>query len=237
MLQYSIILTICNEQASIGRLVSSLACGSKSTRRNLEIIAIDDGSTDATWSILCSLNSRFPALRLHRNPLNMGRGYSIKKAVSLSSGDVLCIIDADLQYSPKDLFRAISFFERSNFDLVCGTRDRNLNLPLRRFFSSFFNLFCRIFFRVPVPDCNSGIKVGRVSVFRSAPLEAGAYRFLVASAKRSGFRIGDILIGHYPRSHGSSRISSFRIFAETFLSFFAVLFHPALRTSGSTRSP
>ena len=87
-----------------------------------EVIAVDDGSSDATWCELEKVASLDPRIRLHRHPRNRGKGAAVKTALSLVTAPYAIVQDADLEYDPADYARVIRPLVRGEADVVYGSR-------------------------------------------------------------------------------------------------------------------
>jgi len=210
---YTVIVTFFNEERALKELVQELeSCigAIKST----ELVLVDDGSTDKSLQVANSLKGKYGNIKILRNKTNLGRGFSLKRGVEAAKGDVIGIIDADLQYYPEDLKKMLRIVESGKADLVCGCRTAKRNSAARRALSAGYNIFCRSLLSVPVHDSNSGIKAGKKEVFQSVPLCGGAYRLIAARAAKK-YRLAETAVRHRKRAHGQSRIPTPKIFIET----------------------
>ncbi len=117
----SVVVPCYNEQptlrASIERLHATL-----STECTLEIIIVDDCSHDDSLNIAESLATQFPAIKLYKHSINQGKGAALRTGLSKTTGDVVAIHDADMEYNPADLKRMLNFMLENHADVVFGTR-------------------------------------------------------------------------------------------------------------------
>jgi glycosyltransferase involved in cell wall biosynthesis len=115
----SIIIPCYNEENTIGKVISKII---DKKNLNKEIIVIDDGSTDKTIRIL--ENDYANKIILIKNDKNYGKGYSLRRGINKSLGDIILIQDSDLEYSPDDYEKLIKPIVEENADVVFGTRFR-----------------------------------------------------------------------------------------------------------------
>jgi glycosyltransferase involved in cell wall biosynthesis len=116
----SVLVPIYNERWTIADCLRRLV--SVPFGLELEIIAVDDGSTDGSAEIITQLQSEIPQLKLFRQPKNMGKGAAIRRAIEESTGDVAVIQDADLEYDPADLPSLLAPIREGRADAVFGSR-------------------------------------------------------------------------------------------------------------------
>lgn len=213
-MQYSVILTVYNEERTIAKLVHELEKYLCAERTQTELLIIDDGSTDNSRSIATALIGEYDNIKLIRNHRNLGRGFALKNGVAHAKGKIIGVIDTDLQYSPKDLVAALHAVKKNRTDLVFGRRASNKNTIIRRLLSLGFNILCRTLFSLRIHDANSGVKAGKREIFEDMPLTGGAYRLLGARAAKK-YSLDEIRIRHKRRNYGRTRIPTPKILLET----------------------
>ena len=120
-MKLSIIIPVFNEQNYIKETIDKVV---KINVRHLkkEIIVINDGSTDKTKIILNKLKEKYKEIKLIENRKNAGKGASLKKGFIQSTGDIVIVQDADLEYSPDNYSHLIEPFLRHNAEVVYGSR-------------------------------------------------------------------------------------------------------------------
>ncbi len=116
----SIIIAVYNEEKTLQQLLDKIKILKKQINTNLEIIIINDGSTDSTKKIIDNNSEFFNHIITNNN--NYGKGYSIIKGLEKSIGDYIFFQDADLEYNPKDLKIFIESSKKFNCDIVMGSR-------------------------------------------------------------------------------------------------------------------
>ncbi len=127
-MKVSILLPVYNESATIETIVEKIY--SINWPIEFEVIIVDDGSTDGTPDKLSALKGRFPAIVLIEHRRNLGKGGAIKTAIKYSSGDIIAIQDADLEYEPSEIKKLIRPILEGQADVVYGSRFLNKKKPL-----------------------------------------------------------------------------------------------------------
>jgi len=205
----SIIIPCYNEKATIEKLVKEvLDVDLGSTEK--EIIIIDDGSSDGTREILSRLSKKHPEIKLIFQEHNQGKGAALKKGILESSGDVLIIQDADLEYDPIEYTRLLYPIEREHADVVYGSRfiggepHRIIyfrNQIANKFLTSFSNLLTGL----NLTDMETCYKMIKGDLARELANNLKAKRFgfepeITARIAKSHARVYEIGISYYGRS-------------------------------------
>ena len=115
--QVSVVIPVLNDWAALNALLRALT-----PFRDLEIVVVDDFSTDGTREILKKIQKNDQAIKIFFNEKNMGKGYSLRNGFTHSTGDIIIIQDADLEYEPIDIKKFINSISLYNADLVMGSR-------------------------------------------------------------------------------------------------------------------
>lgn len=194
----SIVIPAFNEER---RLPATLrAIGSYLETKALdfvEILVVDDGSTDGTAAVARAAAAADPRIRLLQNPGNRGKGYSVRHGMKEARGEWVLFTDADLSAPIEDLDRLEEAVRRDNADGAIGSRaiDRRLVLkhqsPFREFSGRVFNFAMRLVTGLPYRDTQCGFKL-----FRRDVAQCVAARQLL-----DGFGF-DVEILHIARKHG-----------------------------------
>jgi glycosyltransferase involved in cell wall biosynthesis len=180
-----------------------------------ELLFVDDGSTDNTWEViqsLCQQDSRVRGVRLRRN---FGKAMALASGFSECRGEVLVMMDADLQDDPVDLPAFLSQV-RNGLDVVVGWKVSRKDPLSRRLFSKVFNGTVKRFTGVRLHDMNCGFKAYRREVIETIPIYGDLFRFIPVLAAADGFRVGEIPVTHHARAFGRSRYGLERILRGLF---------------------
>jgi len=175
-----------------------------------ELIVVDDGSTDDTWSVLSGLAGR-PYARVARHKVNRGYGGALKTGLLMTSSSHVVTVDGDGQHSVSDIGRVFEFAVEQEADLVIGDRGRSLYSGRIRFIGkALIRAFTRLLMRLPIHDLNSGFKLYRTDlVQRYLPLcpDSMAFSDVIALAFMSQKRlVKEVPITVHKRTTGSSSI-------------------------------
>ena len=224
-MQLSIVIPLFNEQDSLTELTESIQSIILSQDLEYEIILIDDGSTDKSWSIIkniCSKHSNIKGLRFLRN---FGKSQALSAGFKLCKGEVVITMDADLQDDPNeipDLYKKIAI---DGFDLVSGWKKKRYDsFIFKNFPSKIFNWAARKTSGVQLNDFNCGIKAYKNVVIKKINLTGGMHRYIPVLAKNAGFKkIAEKIVIHHPRKHGDTKYGPDR-FIKGFLDLITLWF-------------
>ena len=188
----------------------------------IEVIFVDDGSSDSSWQIIKNLHNkdgRYKGIKLDKN---FGKSIALAKGFISASGNFIATLDADLQDDPNELPKLLSEINKGH-DLVCAWRKVRKDSKKKEIASKIFNLLMQLIFRVPLHDINAGMKICSAKFINKIQLYRGFHRFLAVFAKRMGLRVSEVPIEHFPRIKGSSRYGNERI-VETFFDMLILVF-------------
>jgi glycosyltransferase involved in cell wall biosynthesis len=172
-----------------------------------EVIVVDDGSVDGSWTVLEELRGRYPFLRAVRHRVRRGIADALRTGYLHARGRVLVFYPADLQYRPEDIPRLVGPILSGDVDMVTGFKQGKYE---RQFVSSVYNVLSRKLFRLPVRDLNS-VKAYRREVMDAIPIRPDWHRYMIAVAAAQGFSVAEIPVPLYTRHAGRSKFGIGRI--------------------------
>jgi glycosyltransferase involved in cell wall biosynthesis len=203
--ELSIVIPIRNEAPSLKALHSELTDTLTRWGRSYEILAIDDGSTDASFAILAELQALDPHMRVIRFRRNFGQTAAFAAGFDHARGRLIVTSDGDRQNDPRDIPGMVDLIEQG-YDIVCGWRkDRKDTFLTRQLPSMVANSLISIVTGVHLHDYGCSLKVFRAEVVKPMRLYGEMHRFLPAIASAQGVSIAEVVVNHRAREHGQSK--------------------------------
>lgn len=173
----------------------------------VEVIVVDDGSTDDSWQVLERLRERHPILRTVRHRIQRGIADALRTGYLAARGDILVFYPADLQFKPADIPRLVAPILADEADMVTGFKEGKYE---KAFVSSVYNRLSRALFHVPVRDLNS-VKAYRREIMDVLPTRPDWHRYMIVLAAAQGYTVTEIPVPLYPRLAGKSKFGIGRI--------------------------
>lgn len=218
----SLVIPVKDEAENLPPLMEEIVAAITPTGKTFEVIVIDDGSRDASWSILLDLAKKYEFLRLFRFQFNCGKADALSLGFSKSRGDLIATLDGDLQDDPREIPKMMKILD-DGYDLVSGWKVRRYDPWHKTWPSKLFNLTVSLICGKRLHDFNCGIKLYRSSVVRFINLYGDFHRFIPVMAKWQGARITEMPVAHRARIHGSSKYGVSRL-VSGFLDLLTLLF-------------
>ena len=206
----SIIFPAYNEVKSVGEMVENTVKVLSDQKIKGEIVIIDDGSTDGTAKVADVMSKKHKNVKAAHHRRNLGKTAAIETGLKVSKGDVIFLIDADSQYSPKDIPKFLRLIEEG-CDVVNGWRRERKDSFGRRFFSRVYNFLTNAVTGLSLHDIDCGFKAFRREVFEDVVFLGDMHRYILAVLKDQKFRIGEVEVQHFPRRFGQSRYGYMRL--------------------------
>lgn len=218
----SIVVPVHNEERNVALVLDELRSALEPLDRPWEVIFVDDGSTDGTFSALTRLHAANDEVTVVRLRRNFGKAAALMAGFSRAQGGVVVTIDGDLQDDPADIPRLLAKLDEG-FDLVSGWKTKRRDSRRRRILSRLFNFTAGRMSGLRLHDMNCGLKAYRIEVVRGVRLYGELHRFIPVLAHYRGYRIGELPVNHRPRSYGRSRYGVER-YLRGFLDLLSVSF-------------
>lgn len=202
----SVVIPIYDEEENIPRLIPEVHAALRPTGLTYELICVDDGSRDRSFERLARLASEDPALTVVRFRRNFGQTAAIQAGLDEARGELVVLMDADLQNDPADIPRMVERLRADDLDLVAGWRARRQDAFLnRRLPSMIANRIIGMTTGVHLHDYGCTLKLMRREVAKDLRLYGEMHRFIPAIANWSGARILEMEVNHRPRQFGRSK--------------------------------
>ena len=200
----SVVIPIKNESANIPELYRQVTESLERWGRPYEILAIDDGSTDDSFTKLAALQAADARWRIIRFRRNFGQTAAFAAGIAHARGALIATSDGDLQNDPADLPLLVGLVEQGA-DIACGWRkDRKDTFLTRRLPSMIANWIISRATGVKLHDYGCSLKVFRAEVVKPLRLYGEMHRFLPAIASELGVTIVEQVVNHRPRVHGKA---------------------------------
>lgn len=207
--EISVIIPALDEAQSLPELIIRLEKVLESGPR-YEVIIIDDGSSDNTWSVLKALRSERPYLSILRNLRNQGKSMALSQGLDVVRGDVVIMMDADLQDQPEAIPALLAKIAQG-YDLVNGWRQQRNDSGNRVTVSRVYNRITSRFLNLELHDINCGFKAMRREVAAHLKLRGDMHRLIPAIAAANGFKVTEVAVPHAMRKYGQSKYRLLRV--------------------------
>jgi len=206
----SVVIPAFDEALSLQELHRQLDAVASAQGYNMQIIFVDDGSSDGTWDVieeLARLDPRVLGIRFRRN---FGKAAALSAGFDAAVGDLIVMMDADLQDDPAELTNMLSKLDE-DLDVVSGWKQVRHDPWHKVWPSRVFNFLVSNLTGVHLHDHNCGLKVFRREVINEVRLYGELHRFVPVLAASRGFRVGEVVVKHRPRKVGRSKYGLSRI--------------------------
>ena len=220
----SVIIPSLNEEESLPELCAWIERVMLQHRFSYEIIIIDDGSTDDSWTVIESLHAHNPLIRGIRFQRNYGKSAALNEGFGAARGGVVITMDADMQDSPDEIPSLREMIVAQGFDLVSGWKQKRHDPLSKTVPSKFFNWVTAKVTRIPLHDFNCGLKAYNQKVVKHIEVYGEMHRYIPVIAKWAGYKkIGEKVVQHYARKYGVSKFGFERL-VNGFLDLASIMF-------------
>ncbi|MEN1678693.1 MAG: glycosyltransferase family 2 protein [Planctomycetota bacterium] len=203
------VVPMLNESATLRELHTQLRQVASEQGYQLEIVFVDDGSTDDSWAVIESLAAEDPNLRGVRLRTNFGKAAALSAGFSQAKTPLVVTLDGDLQDDPAELPKLLAKID-DGYDVVSGWK-KVRNDPVDKVLPSrAFNWLVSRLTGVQLHDHNCGLKCYRREVLREVRLYGELHRYIPVLAAARGFRVAEAAVNHRPRKHGKSKYGASR---------------------------
>lgn len=205
----SVLIPVYNERHVVEASLRRLLALRHALVNKLEVIVVDDCSTDGTWEILQRLASEDSRITLIRHEQNKGKGAAVRTGIALATGDITVIHDADLEYDPEDIPALLAPFAKEGADAVFGSRYlpnsyRRALMYRHTMLNRSLTFVCNWFTNLHLTDLETGYKAINTALLKSIPLRSNDFRFEVEIAfklAKRGAVVFETPISYTPRSY------------------------------------
>lgn len=221
----SVIIPLLNEADSLRELHQWIVKVLVKEQLSYEIIFIDDGSTDESWSVIRDIKNEDSNVKGIRFMRNYGKSQALHAGFKESSAEVVFTMDADLQDNPEELPDLYKMIRQEDYDLVSGWKKKRYDSVLAKNIpSKLFNAAARLTSGVKLNDFNCGLKAYKANVVKNINVYGEMHRYIPVLAKNEGFdKIGEKVVQHQARKYGQTKFGVNR-FVNGFLDLITIWF-------------
>jgi glycosyltransferase involved in cell wall biosynthesis len=220
----SIVVPLYNEDESLPELISWIAKVMQENNFSYEVVLVDDGSTDQSWSVITQLKSTYETIKAVKFRRNYGKSAALNVAFGITQGDVVITMDADLQDSPDEIPELYRRIKEEGYDLVSGWKKKRYDPITKTIPTKLFNAATRKMSGIELNDFNCGLKAYRSDVVKTIEVYGEMHRYIPVIAKWAGFsKIGEQVVEHRARKYGTTKFGLSR-FINGFLDLLSIFF-------------
>lgn len=200
----SVVIPVLNEEESVVPLIRELESSLSDFEHHLEIIYVDDGSTDQTAAVIDKARVDRPYLHLLRHTRTYGQSAALFSGMQAARGEIIVTMDGDGQNPPGEIRRLISNLN-DGVDCVCGVRETRRDSWIRSFGSRIGNSFRNWVTSDRFADTGCNFRAFRRHVLREIPLFNSVHRFLPTILRAQGYTVEEVAVKHRPRERGVTK--------------------------------
>jgi glycosyltransferase involved in cell wall biosynthesis len=207
----TVVIPFFNEEENVEEMHRRLRAVLDRLGHTYEIIYVDDGSTDKTYSLLRVIYDHDPNVRVVKLRRNFGQTAGLQAGFDHARGEVIISMDGDLQHDPEEIPGFLAKIDEG-YDIVSGWRkERKDSLLVRKFPSWAANKIMKKLSGVPIHDFGTTFKAYRREAIKGLRLYGELHRFIPALISRTGVRITEIPISNIVRQKGKSKYGLARV--------------------------
>ena len=200
-MELSVIIPVYNEEKSVGDLISAIQ--ENLSAIDYELIIVNDCSTDDTLSN--AIAKKDGRLRIISFDKNYGQSTAIKAGIDHAAGDIIAIIDGDMQNDPGELKKLYELLRKGQADMIQGYRKNRHDSLSKKVPSTAANSLIRLIFHTDLHDVGCSVKVFHRKLIPELIYFNGFHRYLALIAHIRGFKVEETVVNHYPRMSGKSK--------------------------------
>lgn len=208
----SIVIPVYNEEKTIEKLITSVLSVPLSLEK--EIVIVDDCSTDGTLEIVTRISENQPRVKIFKNEKNKGKGFSVRRGINESTGEIIIIQDADLEYDPAEFPKLLKPILEGKADVVFGSRFATTEARRVLYFwhavaNRLLTLFSNMFSNLNLTDMETCYKMFVSGVIKQIRLTENRFGFepevTFKLSKLKGLRIYEVGISYHGRTYAEGK--------------------------------
>lgn len=203
-INFSIVAPAFNESQIFPQFIVKTYSVAKKITADFELIIVDDGSTDNSWSVLRRYCQKYPRLKAIRLRRRSGQTAALMAGFHHAQGKVIITIDADLQQDPQDMVKLLAKIDQGA-DVVSGRRPFRKRQLINRFITGVEKLLLKFLLKIDLADTNVSPNAYRRETLSGINLFGEMHRYLVPLLKWRGFKVVTVPVSLRPRQAGISK--------------------------------
>ena len=220
----SIIIPLFNEEESLPELCSWIEKVMNKNNYSYEVLLMDDGSKDKSWSVIENISSKNSNIKGIKFRRNYGKSAALNIGFQKALGNVVITMDADLQDSPDEIPALYNKIMKEGYDLVSGWKQKRYDPLSKTIPTKLFNWAARKASGIYLHDFNCGLKSYKNNVVKSVEVHGEMHRYIPVLAKWAGFeKITEQVVEHQSRKYGETKFGLER-FVNGFLDLLTITF-------------
>ena len=220
----SIIIPLFNEEESLPELCSWIEKVMNKNNYSYEVLLMDDGSKDKSWSVIENISSKNSNIKGIKFRRNYGKSAALNIGFQKAIGNVVITMDADLQDSPDEIPALYDKIMKEGYDLVSGWKQKRYDPLSKTIPTKLFNWAARKASGIHLHDFNCGLKSYKNNVVKSVEVHGEMHRYIPVLAKWAGFeKITEQVVEHQSRKYGETKFGLER-FVNGFLDLLTITF-------------
>ena len=222
----SIVIPLFNEEESLVELYAWIDRVMQENKLSYEVIFINDGSTDRSWTIIEQLHAKHSNVKGIKFRRNYGKSPALFCGFEQAQGNVVITMDADLQDSPDEIPELYRMITQDQYDLVSGWKQKRYDPLSKTLPTKLFNATARKVSGIKnLHDFNCGLKAYRKDVVKNIEVYGEMHRYIPYLAKNAGFnRIGEKVVQHQARKFGNTKFGGWNRFVNGYLDLISLWF-------------
>jgi len=220
----SVIVPLYNEDESLSELNDWIKRVMTSNHFTYEVIHVDDGSTDNSWTVIEDMSKVNKAVKGICFRRNYGKSAALNEGFKVAKGDVVITMDADLQDSPEEIPELYRMIVEDGYEMVSGWKKKRHDPIMKTIPSKFYNWTTRKLSGIKLHDMNCGLKAYKNEVVKNIEVYGEMHRYIPIIAKWEGYNnIGEKVVTHQKRKFGVTKFGLDR-FIKGYLDLLTILF-------------
>ena len=213
LMKLSVLMPVYNERKTLAEIVSRVLKGRINGIDSLELVIVDDASTDGSTEIIEQLADTYPQIKPIFQKKNRGKGAAIREAVEIASGDIAIIQDADLEYDPNDFQQLLTPILQDDADVVYGSRfmikaDRRDLYSKHVLGNKFLTFLSNSFTNLNLTDMETCYKAFRLQTLKTVPLRSNRFGIepeITAKIAKRKLRLHEVPISYQARTYAEGK--------------------------------